>query len=223
MLAGARLAAAAARASAPRLRLARRHGSTAIRSGSSIMPEWSTSPAYIAAIIGIVVGQRLLSGTSGKNKEMDNIKPGVTDAAYKPPDQRAKSMPAAPTMPAKELSTQVKVAPAASEEAAEPVAATPAGVEPAAADSPTSPDAAAPSVPELPTRDFDSESNAPQPVGSVLTYGDLCAFSDGSNLWLRKQAEHGLLHCNLGKGMKVTAQVFISVLDLLLSDIRVYH
>lgn len=193
MLAAARCAATrAARATTSRLQLSRRQQSTALRKGSSIMPEWATSPVYVAAVIGVVVAQRLLSG-SGRSKDADNIKPGVTDAAYKPPHERmaARSAPA----PAAETAAAAAVAPAT----AEPVAPATAAAAPDA-----SPPDAAPE-PELPGRPFASEAAVPEPAGAVVSFGDLSAFTDGADVWLRKPAAHGGLHCKLTEGKPMGA------------------
>jgi hypothetical protein len=151
------------------------------------MPEWATSPVYLAAVIGVVVAQRLyVSGEKTKNR--DDIKPGVTDAAYKPPHERKAA----------------KLAPAPAAEAdAEAEADAPATA--ASHSDDAQPDAAPSPDPESPGRPFASEAATPEPAGAVVRFGDLSAFTDGSDVWLRKPAAHGALHCKLTDGKPVGA------------------
>jgi hypothetical protein len=186
MLAAARYAAArAARATTPRLQLSRRQQSTVLGKSSSILPEWARSPVYVAALVGVVVAQRMYVG-SGRSKDTDNIKPGVTDAAYKPPHERAAARSA--SAPAAETPAEAAAAPATASSASD-----------------DSPPAAAPAA-KLPRRPFTSEAVAPKPAGMVVRFGDISAFTDGTDVWLCKPAAHGSFHCNLTEAKPVGAE-----------------
>jgi len=192
-------------------RLARRHMSTAADK-SGLLPDWFVSPAFIGGMVGLVFIQRMF-GQPSKHGRLADVKPGITDADYKPPHERAAAKAA---LAEKKASSEgAPIVAVASEDLTSAVpsedltAAAPAPPAPdtpvAAAPAPSAPDAPVAAAPAPPAPDATAAPAAPTPAGPVVTYGDLSAFSDGSSVWLRKRAAHGPLDCNLTESQPTAA------------------